>query len=449
MKRPYLALAALIALFLSAIIWDQPHTTPETPEMVTIDYWEKWTSFEAEGMRATVDMFNKKKIKNSKGQVIFCNYLTITQVDRKSLLSIAANHPPDVAGFWSFNLHVFADMGALIPLDKYIERDKIDKDKYMDVFWNGCQHKGHTWCLPSTPATNALHWNKDMFKEVGLDPERPPRTLEELKEFSDKLTKPDKDGKPTQMGFLPVEPGWWNYAWGYFWGGKLNDGMEKITANDPKNIEAWKYLMGFKKGFKSEYLLSFAQSFGDAFDSPQNAFMSGKVAMVLQGVWMANFIKFNNPQMNWGCAPFPSSFDTHGNPFSMADMDVLTIPRGAAHPDEAWELIKFINTTEAMEFLCASHGKLTPFKTNTPGWIEHQSHPYLRVFIDLARSKNALVTPKLAVWDEYKKELTAAFDRVWMDKATPEEALNDVQARMQPKLDRALKVLNQRKDGAE
>jgi len=50
--------------------------------------------------------------------------LTVTQVDRKSLLSISGGHPPDVCGFWSFNIPVFADKGALMPLDDLMQRDQ-------------------------------------------------------------------------------------------------------------------------------------------------------------------------------------------------------------------------------------------------------------------------------------------------------------------------------------
>jgi ABC-type glycerol-3-phosphate transport system substrate-binding protein len=164
--------------------------------------------------------------------------------------------------------------------------------------------------------------------------------------------------------------------------------------------------------------------------------------------------------MKWGCAPFPSSFDNGGQPVGIADMDVITIPQGCKHVDEAWEVMKFINTYEGMEYLCGKavnpvtgeensggQGKLTPFFYTTPGWIERHPHPYLNVFIELCKSKNAISTPKVAVWDEYKKELHNAFDLVWLKKMTAEEALRAVQNRMQPKLDRILELQRLREGG--
>lgn len=443
---------------LLAAAWhlDTPPKPRQTDETVTITYWEKWTGFEGEAMKATIEYFNQKRIKNRKGQVIHCQCLTTTQVDRKSLLAIAGGQPPDLAGFWSFNTHLFADMGALTPLDDFIQRDKFDTGKYIRVYWEACQHRGKVWCLPTTPATVALHWNKEMFKAAGLDPEQPPRTIKELEGFAGKLTKRDEKDKIVQLGFLPPEPGWWNWAWGYFFGGQLNDGLEKITADDPRNVEALRWVTSFAPEERRQELLSFRQGFG-SFDSPQNAFLAGKVAMVLQGVWMANFIRFHNPHMKYGCAAFPSALGSDKEPVTIAEMDVITIPRGCTHPDEAWEVIKFINSQEGMEYLCGralntatgemntgGQGKLTPFKENTPGWIESHPHPHLRVFIELAKSRNAVYTPKIPLWEQYRTELSAAFDRVWLAETTPEEALRTVQERMQPKIDRAVRILRAR-----
>jgi ABC-type glycerol-3-phosphate transport system substrate-binding protein len=446
-------MALLAAFFICAWCYDTPYRPPRDPGTVTITYWEKWTGFEGEAMKATIDVFNKKKFKNAKGETIFCQCLTTTQVDRKSLLAIAGGQPPDLAGFWSFNTHLFADMGALMPLDDFIKRDNFDMNRLIRVYRETCEHRGKVWCLPTTPATIALHWNKDMFKAAGLDPEQPPRTIQELDEFAAKLTKRDETGKIVQLGFLPPEPGWWNWAWGCFFGGKLNDGLEKITADDPKNIEALRWVTSFAPPDKRQELLAFRQGFG-SFDSPQNAFLAGKVAMVLQGVWMANFIRFHNPHMKYGCAAFPAAFDTKGQPVTIAEMDVITIPRGCRHPDEAWEVIKFINSQEGMEFLCGravnpvtgelntgGQGKLSPFNETSPGWIERHPHPHLRVFIELAKSENAVYTPKIPLWEQYRTELSAAFDRVWLAEATPEEALKTVQERMQPKVDRAVRIL--------
>jgi len=112
-----------------------------------------------------------------------------------------------------------------------------------------------------------------MFAAAGLDPERPPRTTQELDEMAAKLVKFDSNGNIVQMGFLPTEPGWWNWGWGYFFGGKVNAGIEKLTPDDPANIKAFEWVTGYAEKYGREKTLSFRSGFG-SFDSPQNAFVA-------------------------------------------------------------------------------------------------------------------------------------------------------------------------------
>jgi multiple sugar transport system substrate-binding protein len=59
---------------------------------VRVDYWEKWSGFEAEAMQAVVDDFNRSQDR------IDVHLLSVNQVDLKLLLAASSGHPPDVAG---------------------------------------------------------------------------------------------------------------------------------------------------------------------------------------------------------------------------------------------------------------------------------------------------------------------------------------------------------------
>jgi len=85
-------------------------------------------------------------------------------------------------------------------------------------------YKGRLYGVPSTPATTGLYWNKALFRAAGLDPERPPRTIAELDDYARKLTRTERDGRITQIGFLPTEPSWWPFFWVNFFDGQLWDG---------------------------------------------------------------------------------------------------------------------------------------------------------------------------------------------------------------------------------
>jgi hypothetical protein len=69
------------------------------------------------------------------------------------------------------------------------------------------------------------------------------------------------------------------------------------------------------------------------------------------------------------------------------------------------------------------------------------------MFIELARSPNALAVPRIPVWNEYSDEQNVAYSRVFDRLMGPEEALADVQRRMQQKMDRYMRRWDRIKDG--
>lgn len=410
------------------------------PGKVEIVYWEKWTGFEGEAMRRVVEAFNASQDR------IRVRMVTISQIDRKLLVATAGGNPPDVAGLWSWITNVYADRGAIIPLDDYCEKFAIGPDRYIPVYWQLNQHRGHTFALPTTPGDMALHWNKRMFREAGLDPDRPPRTIEELDDYTERLTKRDKKtGRLTQIGFMHAEPGWWNWAWGYFFGGQLWDGRDKITIYSPENLRAFRWIQSYPVKYGIEELHNFRSGFRDLFSSPQNAFFSGLVAMELQGVWMYNFINKYAPGMEWGAAPFPFPSDRPDLACTtIQECDTLVIPKDARHPDEAFEFIAFVQSQKAMEMLCLGHRKHTPLRKVSDEFWNRHPNPYVRLFYDLAFSCNSTWTPKLGFWNAFLDEMNAAFDAVWACEASPEKALLTAQERMQKMLEREIRHMKRR-----
>ena len=59
---------------------------------------------------------------------------------------------------------------------------------------------GKTWGIPFQRSTIVLYWNKELFKEAGLDPEKGPANWDQMVEYAKKLTKTDASGNVTQWG---------------------------------------------------------------------------------------------------------------------------------------------------------------------------------------------------------------------------------------------------------
>jgi ABC-type glycerol-3-phosphate transport system substrate-binding protein len=404
---------------------------------VHVSYWEAWTGAEAEAMQKVVDQFNQMQDK------IVVEYLAIADVANKTLIATAGGDPPDVAGLGSESVCMFADQNALQPLDASIRAEGMTpeqwNERYYPVYADMCVYRGVIWAVPTTPSVGALYWNKAMFRAAGLDPERPPRTLEELDDMADKLTRRDpKTGRITQLGFLPQEPGWSVWAFPQWFGGQLWDGKEITIGTAPGNLECYEWVEKYTRKYGLEQIKAFTSGFGN-FSSPQNPFFSGQIAMVFQGVWLSNFIRQFAPGMEYGCAPWPAVRPELAD-FAEAGADVLVIPRGAKHPKEAWKFMKFVSSINpdarsrkellGMELLCYLQEKNSPLRQWSPFFEQHHPHPYIGLFRRLAESPHAVHTPKIGIWADFAREQDEVFDKVRLLIEPPAEALAFCQARV-------------------
>lgn len=426
-------------------------TTPDG--RVIVRYWEKWTGFEADAMRAVVDDFNASQ------DEVFVKMLSVSGVDQKLLLATAGGNPPDVAGLWTHTVNVFAEKGALTPLDGYAAEAGLSKDDYIPAFWELCRYRGYLWALPSTPASIGLFWNKQMFEDAGLDPDHAPRTIAELDEMAERLTVveikrggeivrvrfPDlteserqaKDYNIVQLGFSPKIPGWFSPLFGYWFEGELWDGESQVTAASPGNVAAYDWFGSYATKYGRRNLDRFGASFGN-FASPQDPFLSGQVAMVQQGVWMHNYIDQFAPNMRWGAAAFPGSVEHADGPIALIESDVLVIPRGAKHPVEAFRFIRYVNSQAAMEKLTLAQRKFSPLSKVSDDFTARHPNPAIKVFMDLAASPNAFWVPQTPIWAEYTTEIQVASDRIYTGDVSAQVALMDAQQRMQIRLGRVL-----------
>ena len=167
--------------------------------------------------------------------------------------------------------------------------------------------------------------------------------------------------------------------------------------------------------------------------------------MQLQGVWMANFIEKFNPDLEWAAAPFPA-ISKDMKDVTLVESDILVIPKGSPHVEEAWEFIKFVQQQENMEMLCLLQKKYSPLREVSDEFYEKHPNPHIRLFRRLAESENAAIVPQLAVYNEYLEEMRTAYDNVWRMEQTPIEALQTVKQRIQPKMDRSLEKWNHVRD---
>ena len=255
--------------------------------------------------------------------------------------------------------------------------------------------------------------------------------------MAEQLTKTDENGDYIQMGYLPADPGWWNWSWGAWFGTEVWDGRERILLDSPESIAAYKWVESYGKKYGIDKIEKFRGGFGN-FDSPENPFISEKVAMQIQGVWMFNFIDRYNPDLEWGAAPFPP-VDPGLGKVSVAEADTIVIPKGSSHPEEAFEFIAFAVSQQGLEILNSGQKKFSPRKRMSEEFLANHPNRYIQVFIDLCASPVVIAAPRFELYIELNDELGSAFDMIWLQKMSATEALHQSQERLQKKWDRIVR----------
>jgi multiple sugar transport system substrate-binding protein len=433
----------------------EPTLPPDRQGDLVIHYWEKWLGPEAQAMQVIVDDFN-----NSVGREkhIFVEMMSMSDIDQKTLVATAGGVPPDVAGLWDPMVVQLGSLGALEPLEDLAKAHGITEGYYKPVFWNGCHFNGHLYALVSTPAAVALFYNKRIFQEnaaklraAGLDPDRPPQSIDELDRYSDVLTEFVTDARGQRhvrrAGYMPMPP---DYDWYvtsiplWFGNDEWDASARRFTLTDPAVLRAFQWLESFPRKLGEDAVSDFSTSQG-SFNSPQNAFVAGTLAMEMQGPWMANYIHNLRPSMDhdWAAAPFPSAVPGLEN-VTYCPFDSLMIPRGCPHIPEAFEFIAFVNRQDEMEKLCMLHCKNSPLTNVSAYFLQHHPNPYISVFENLSASPNAHMTMQCPVAQEAGAELTAIVQGVLALELDPKTALEQAQVRLQAKYDEFEKNLKRR-----
>ena len=398
----------------------------ENSEPVEVTYWHMWSADWKIWIDGQVDKFNATYPN------IKVNPLSIPEDgETKFLAAVAGGDPPDVFTGWGNVIPTWAESEAIMCLDELISSSAPDMEEFMYPIASELgKYKGKTYAMSIDLCPLMIFWNKDLFKEVGLDPEKFPATIEELDSVESKFWKYDSKGLIERTGFIPT----WLYVWAPAFGGKFVDDNNNPTPNDKGLLNTLKWFESFvtTKGYSMEKIDAFNTSLANNTQSV-NPFLTGKSAFTVDGVWLLTDIQKYAADMNYGIAslPYPSDGGKPNANIIMADFDVIS--KGAKHPEEAFEFIKWMvgygGNEEAAGELMATGGNI-PVSQKVVDSSAYKSYldeiPARHEFMKGLNSENNTTYPTLTYGSYYIDRLLAAEERVMHGTQTAEEALNQV-----------------------
>ncbi|WP_433751862.1 ABC transporter substrate-binding protein [Paenibacillus amylolyticus] len=382
--------------------------------ITTVTMWHGLTSIDLDNMNKVVKAFEEKN-PTIKMNLVYTE--SNEGSDQKLLTAVAGGNPPDVALFDRFKVGTWAAQGSLTDLSSMAAESGIRKEMYYPFAWEESSYQGKLYAMPMDTDSRLLFYNKDHFKEVGLDPNKPPQTIAELEAAADKLTI--KEGKRfKRIGFIPWYSQGWLYTWGWAFGGEFQDAATgKITANDPKVVEALQWMTDFGQKYNVEDIAGFTSAAGTEEMDP---FISGQVSMKISGNFTVKGIEKFKPDLNYGVAPIPTPTGTDFTTWSGGGSAI--IPKGAKNVAAAWEFLEFLGKEEGQTLLNADSQISVIDSVNDK--YGYKDDPIMKEFINiLPNSHNRPVIPEgQLLWNE----LASATEKATRGNGTPKENLDRV-----------------------
>jgi len=171
----------------------------------TITWWHAMSGVNGDALNKIVAGFNASQSK-IKVEAIFQG--TYDDLLAKLNTAIASNAAPALVQVYDIGQAYMRDSQQVVPMQAFIDRDKFDTKDFEPAVINYYKYQDKLQSMPFNASTPILYYNKDAFKEVGLDPAKPPVTFTEIADAAKKLTKKDASGATVRYGFGPSIYGW-------------------------------------------------------------------------------------------------------------------------------------------------------------------------------------------------------------------------------------------------
>lgn len=350
-------------------------------QAVEIEYWQYVFDARIKAMNELIKRFEAANpgIKVKHTTFPYADYQT------KIAAAVPAGQGPDVVQLYYGWLDNFVGAKFIQPLPRdAFPHDVIEKEFYPIV--QTMKRDGEYYGLPTAVRTLALFYNKKLFQEAGLDPNKPPQTLDEYLEAAKKTVKRDAAGNMLSAGAVIDMPGqdlhWWREVLLRQMGGKPYSDDNKTVAYDSEaGAKALNWYADLQRVHKV----------GQAgfMDEGQAAFRAGRAAMTVDGSFrLGAFGGIKN--FEWGVAELPASADGKRSNFASYWVNAITAKPTGAKLEAAKKFMAFTTSPEAMQVWLDMVGEL-PARKAAAETEKNLAHPIYGPFLKALNYSRATV----------------------------------------------------------
>ncbi|MFC0475771.1 extracellular solute-binding protein [Robertmurraya beringensis] len=357
--------------------------------------------------------------------------ITNDSLRTKLMAAASANNLPDVAfldGQW---LAEFQAVGMLAPLTEYTDESGHASD-YPEKVWDSVVFDGEVYGVPGDGDVRSLLYRTDLMEKAGLDPASPPKTWDELIDVSTKLMEAGKDegvkygfalnggdSEHTSMRSLP---------WIWDMGGSFVDEEGQPALNSPEVVDTVQFMSDLVKKYK----VSPSDSYLNKKVEVQGLVNSGQSAMAIVGSWEwrsdASFLAQEGLKGKLASAPIPvPNGEDPDKAATAVGYGVWVVFDHSKVKDEAWEWIEKVTSPEHQVNIFKDGTGNMPLRLSAYEDPIFTSDPVFQTFVDIL--PNAQPRPKTLNYELLSQSYRQAIQLVLSGEMTPQEALDEAQAK--------------------
>ena len=343
--------------------------------------------------------------------------LPFAAIQQKLLSSMAGGVSPDVVNLSTEMTRPLIEKKALVAIDQI---NPNFADTYFAGIWQAGEYHGHVYAFPWYVSTKVIMYNQEIFAAAGLDPEKPPKTMDDIKEFSRQIK--DKTGI---NGFIPhirMYNEFVSHGIPLF-----SDEEQREVAFNTKEAVA---VVQWYLDLINEDIITIEDIRGGYNEAIQR-YMSGNLGMLITGPQFLSRIKTNAPDIyeNTRVAHLPLG---KAKVINAAAMNVV-IPKTSKNPQEAADFAYFITGDYAqLEFskivnilpsaIKAAQDDFFTAGDNTPEGIARRISAE-----QLQWARDMTITAKNS--SKLIKAIDEEFEKAYYGKITAEEAVANMAGR--------------------
>nr|WP_246389216.1 extracellular solute-binding protein [Microvirga mediterraneensis] len=338
---------------------------------VEIEYWQYVFDTRVKAMTQLITKFQEANpdIKVKQTTFPYADYQT------KVAAAILAGQGPDVVQLfygWTDN---FISGKMIRPLRaEAFPAAEIERDFFPIV--NAMKRGNDYYGLPTAVRSLALFYNKKAFKDAGLDPNNPPKNLEELVAAAEKTTKRDGSGNIVSAG-LTLDMGGQDHQWWrevlirQFGGVPYTDNDTKVAYNDEAGLKALTFYTDLQTKHKVGQV--------GFMDEGQAAFRAGLAAMTIDGTFRLG--SFNTIKgFEWGVTELPANAQGVRSNYASYFANAITTKAEGEKLAAAEKFLKYVSSPEAMKIWMDVVGEL-PARRAAALTPENTAHPVYGPFL--------------------------------------------------------------------